>query len=117
MPSAVARTATLALTQATLPHVLALAAHGLRDACAADAGLAAGLQGLPGVQVEPPQSNMVFVDLTDQAKPRAPELLAFLKQNGVLTTGLYRLRLVTHLDVDAAGIDHTVALFRAFFLA
>ncbi len=44
MPSAVARTATLALTQATLPHVLALAAHGLRDACAADAGLAAGLQ-------------------------------------------------------------------------
>jgi len=89
----------------------------LADDHALAARLAAGLQGLPGVQVAPPHSNMVFVDLIDQAKPRAPELLTFLKQNGVLTTGLYRLRLVTHLDVDAAGIDHTVALFRAFFLA
>ncbi len=44
MPSAVARTATLALTQATLPYALALAAHGLRAALAADAGLRAGLQ-------------------------------------------------------------------------
>ncbi len=87
----------------------------LADDHALAARLAAGLQGLPGVQVEPPQSNMVFVDLTDQTKLRAPELLAFLKQNGVLTTGLYRLRLVTHLDVDAAGIDHAVAMFRAFF--
>lgn len=79
------------------------------------ARLAAGLQGLPGVQVEPPQTNMVFVDLHGQAKSRAPELLAYLKSNGVLTTGLYRLRLVTHLDVDAAGVDHAVALFQAFF--
>ena len=44
MPSAVARTATLALTQATLPHLLALAAKGLARACADDAGFAAGLQ-------------------------------------------------------------------------
>lgn len=87
----------------------------LADDHALAARLAAGLQGLPGVQVEPPHSNMVFVDLPDQAKSRAPELLVFLKQNGILTTGLYRLRLVTHLDVDAAGIDHTVAMFRAFF--
>lgn len=44
MPSAVARTATLALTQATLPHVLDLANKGLRRAIADDAGLRAGLQ-------------------------------------------------------------------------
>lgn len=44
MPSAVARTATLALTQATLPHALALADLGLAAALARDAGLAAGLQ-------------------------------------------------------------------------
>jgi alanine dehydrogenase len=44
MPSAVARTATLALTQATLPYVLALARDGLAPACAADRGLAGGLQ-------------------------------------------------------------------------
>ena len=91
-------------------HVVRLAAdHALA------ARLAAGLQGLPGVLVEPPQSNMVFVDLVDQAKSRAPELLAFLKQNGVLATGLYRLRFVTHLDVDAPGVDHAVAVMRDFF--
>jgi alanine dehydrogenase len=44
MPSAVARTATLALTQATLPYAVELAAQGLREALAADAGLRGGLQ-------------------------------------------------------------------------
>ena len=75
----------------------------------------AGLPGLPGVLVEPPQTNMVFVDLIGDAKARAPELLTYLKSHGVLTTGLYRLRFVTHLDVDAAGIDRAAALMRSFF--
>jgi len=44
MPSAVARTATLALTQATLPHALAIACRGLRDAVLQDRHLAGGLQ-------------------------------------------------------------------------
>jgi len=44
MPSAVARTATQALTLATLPHVLALAELGLDRALDRDPGLAAGLQ-------------------------------------------------------------------------
>jgi alanine dehydrogenase len=44
MPSAVARTATLALTQATLPYVVALADLKLRTALARDPGLQAGLQ-------------------------------------------------------------------------
>jgi alanine dehydrogenase len=44
MPSAVARTATLALTQATLPYILELANQGLNSALARDAGLRAGLQ-------------------------------------------------------------------------
>jgi alanine dehydrogenase len=44
MPSAVARTATLALTQATLPHALQIATLGLRAAVLADPHLAAGLQ-------------------------------------------------------------------------
>jgi len=43
MPSLVARTATLALTHATLPYVRAMAARGIDGALAADAGLAAGL--------------------------------------------------------------------------
>ncbi len=44
MPAAVARTATLALTQATLPYALALADKGLRAAIEQDAGLRSGLQ-------------------------------------------------------------------------
>jgi alanine dehydrogenase len=44
MPSAVARTATLALTQATIAYVLKLADLGYKAALAADAGLRGGLQ-------------------------------------------------------------------------
>jgi len=44
MPAAVARTATLALTQATLPYALELADLGIRAALARDVGLRAGLQ-------------------------------------------------------------------------
>lgn len=48
MPSAVARTATLALTQATLPYVLALANGGLRRAIRENSGLRTGLQAYEG---------------------------------------------------------------------
>ncbi|MEO8741018.1 MAG: alanine dehydrogenase [Casimicrobiaceae bacterium] len=44
MPALVARTATLALTRATLPYVLALAGQGIDCALAMDPGLRAGLQ-------------------------------------------------------------------------
>jgi alanine dehydrogenase len=44
MPGAVARTSTLALTQATLPYALALADLGWREAARRDAGLLQGLQ-------------------------------------------------------------------------
>lgn len=79
------------------------------------ARLAGGLQGLPDVVIESAQTNMVFVDLQGQAKSRASALIAHLKEQGVLCTGLYRLRLVTHLDVDVAGVDRAVAAFRSFF--
>jgi len=77
--------------------------------------LADGLQGLPGVVVELPQTNIVFVDLVDGAKARGAGLIPHLKSHGVLATGLYRLRFVTHLDVDAEGIDHAVSVIRAYF--
>ncbi|MGH8755554.1 MAG: alanine dehydrogenase, partial [Burkholderiales bacterium] len=44
MPAAVARTATLALMQAILPYVRALAKRGLKAAVFADPGLKNGLQ-------------------------------------------------------------------------
>jgi len=43
MPGGVARTSTFALTQATLPHVLALADKGARQALLDDTGLRNGL--------------------------------------------------------------------------
>lgn len=48
MPGAVARTATHALNNATLPYVLALASHGWKAATAADPGLVDGLNIVAG---------------------------------------------------------------------
>jgi threonine aldolase len=76
--------------------------------------LAEGLSGLPGLTVEPPQTNIVFADLQG---PRASGLMAHLKSRGVLATGLYRLRFVTHLDVDADGVDRAIAAVREHLLA
>ncbi|SFC79205.1 L-threonine aldolase [Polaromonas sp. OV174] len=79
--------------------------------------LADGLAGIPELLIEPPQTNLLFVDLSGQAQPRAAALLAHLQAQGILATGLYRLRFATHLDVDAAGIDRAIAAIRAFFHA
>ena len=79
--------------------------------------LADGLAGIDGLQVEAPQTNIVFVDLTGAARERSAALIEHLKQHGVLATGLYRLRFVTHLDVDAAGVDRAIAAIRGFFRA
>lgn len=77
--------------------------------------LAAGLAGIDGLAVQPPQTNIVFADLTGAARDRSAALLQHLAGQGVLATGLYRLRFVTHLDVDAAGVDRAVAAIRQFF--
>jgi threonine aldolase len=77
--------------------------------------LADGLAGIEGLQVQAPQTNIVFADLTGDARERSGALLRHLAGHGVLATGLYRLRFVTHLDVDAAGVDRAVAAIRTFF--
>jgi threonine aldolase len=73
--------------------------------------LAQGLQGIAGLSVRSAQTNIVFVDVADG---RGPALLEALKDQGVLATGLIGLRFVTHLNVDAAGIDHALACVRRF---
>ncbi|MEI8265681.1 MAG: low-specificity L-threonine aldolase [Betaproteobacteria bacterium] len=72
--------------------------------------LAEGLQGLPGVQCEMPQTNIVFVDV---APERAHGVVDRARAQGVLCTGLYRLRLVTHLDVSRPDLDRAIDVMRA----
>ena len=93
-------------------HVLRLAEdHQLMQ------DLAQGLSGIPGLQVETPQTNILFVDLVGEAKAQGVALQTHLKQAGIDMTGLYRMRFVTHLDVDRAGIDRTISAVRQFFNA
>jgi len=77
--------------------------------------LAEGLRSIDGLQLEMPQTNIVFVDIVGAARARAAEFVPYLQQHGVLVSGLYRLRFVTHLDVDAAGVDQAVSVARSFF--
>ncbi|HJV68944.1 low-specificity L-threonine aldolase [Ideonella sp.] len=76
--------------------------------------LAEGMAGIPGLSVTAPQTNIVFAQVDGG---RGAALLAHLKSRGVLATGLIGLRFVTHLDVDAAGIDTAIAAVREFFVA
>ncbi len=76
--------------------------------------LADGLAGLPGLEVEPPQSNMVFLKV---APEKAEAFMAALKAEGILVTGLYTLRLVTHLDVSRAQVERVIQVCRQHWLA
>ncbi len=76
--------------------------------------LARGLQLIDGLQVDMPHTNIVFVDLVGAARARADAVIPFLKNRGVLASGLYKLRFVTHLDVDAAGVQRAIAAMTAF---
>jgi threonine aldolase len=77
--------------------------------------LAEGLAGIDQLQIEAPQTNMVFADLVGPARQQSAALLEHLAGQGVLATGLYRLRFATHLDLDAAGVDRAVVAIRQFF--
>ena len=74
--------------------------------------LASGLAGV-GLRVEPVQTNMVFVHVPAGS---VAALAKHLEANGIvaLVHGP-KLRLVTHLDVDAAGIGQAVSAFGTFF--
>jgi threonine aldolase len=71
--------------------------------------LAEGLQGLRGVSVATPQTNIVFVDL---APDKPADIVARLAARGVLATGLYKLRLVTHLDASREDIERALPILR-----
>ncbi len=75
--------------------------------------LADGLRGIGGISVAPPDTNIVFAHVAGD-RARTQGLVEHLKSRRVLVTGLIGLRFVTHLDIDAAGIDHAVVATREF---
>lgn len=97
------------LLAAAADHALDHHVERLAEDHANAARLADGLRGLPGVRVEPPQTNMVFVELP---RERAHGVVERLRARGLLCTGLYQLRLVTHLDVSREDIERAIVILR-----
>jgi threonine aldolase len=71
--------------------------------------LAAGLREL-GYAVEPVQTNMVYVQMGDQAGA----LKAFCAERGITLSAAARLRMVTHLDISPAHIEQVLLAFADF---
>jgi len=74
--------------------------------------LAEGFERAGGVQVIPPQTNIVFLELEDPALD-PDTVLRTLASHGVRMSrfGPRRLRAITHLDVDDAGIARAIEAF------
>jgi threonine aldolase len=84
-------------------------AERLADDHANAALLAKGLSEL-GYEVEPVQTNMVYVQIGD----RAQALKAFCAKRGITLSASSRLRMVTHLDVSHAQIEQVISAFADF---
>ena len=105
------------LLAAAASHALEHHVNRLREDHANARRFADGLAGIEGVSFAPPATNMLIVNLSPElAQARAAarwggeheSLVEHLRARGVLAIGLYRLRFVTHLDVDAAAVDRAV---------
>lgn len=72
--------------------------------------LAAGLRDA-GLNVVPPQTNVVYVDVPPA---QIEGLSSHLKQRGVIAAVVPRTRLMTHMDVPRAKIDLAVRAFREY---
>lgn len=76
--------------------------------------LARGAASVPGIRVEPPQTNIVMLDLLNP-EVTVESVLASLATAGVLMApfGPRRIRAVTHLDVDDEGISRALEALSA----
>jgi threonine aldolase len=74
--------------------------------------LARGLSQIPGVEVQQPETNLVFF-APDKSGVSGAKMVNALRQHGVLLAMMDgRIRACTHLDVTAAMIEETVGLVR-----
>jgi threonine aldolase len=71
--------------------------------------LADGLRAA-GYEVEPVQTNMVYVQMGEKAEA----IRAFAATRGIKLSAAGRLRMVTHMDVNRAQIEQVVATFADF---
>jgi threonine aldolase len=76
--------------------------------------LAQGLRAIGSIRVQGRFTNMVFIDVPVE---QLRALDAHLHESGVRVSIGYlpSVRLVTHLDVDDAAIDHAIEVFNQFF--
>lgn len=79
--------------------------------------LAEGVAGIEGLAVAPVDTNIVTIRVEPEAGLDGGRMLAWLREAGILATGLYSLRFVTHLGIDDAGIERAIAAIRAFAAA
>lgn len=78
------------------------------------ARLAKGLGAIDEIGVDYPamQTNMVFITLSAAHSDKLPE---YLRQKGILINSGEKIRLVTHLDLDANDILTAIEAFKDYF--
>jgi threonine aldolase len=82
----------------------------LKDDHANAQRLADGLR-KSGYEVSGPNTNMVLVRVSPE---ESSQLGSFLKERQIVVLPRAPMRLVTHLDVDAAGIERAIVAFSEF---
>ncbi|MBN8482149.1 MAG: low-specificity L-threonine aldolase [Xanthomonadales bacterium] len=94
-------------------HALDHHVERLADDHARARRLADGLRTIAGIEVTAQHTNMVFIDVP---RDRLRALGAHLRAAGVVASIGYlpQVRLVTHLDVDDAGIERAIEAFALF---
>ena len=91
-------------------HALENHIERLTDDHANAQDLAEGLSSIQGVNVEPVQTNMIFVEAPGDASQLAEKLEA----QGILMAGYTgeKIRLVTHLDISEEDVKKVIHEFR-----
>jgi threonine aldolase len=97
-----------AAAQYALEHNVERLADDHRNA----ADLSRGLGEIEQLRVTAPQTNIFYVEIPEAACAPLREHLA---RNGIRASIGLHTRLVTHLDVSAADVSRTIAVFKDFF--